>query len=256
VAVAGAALIAAVPLASASSADPPRVVEWHSVGSAGIGLPQSKIVAAYGEGKHGFRYNRYAIHGGHLTIQYDGSGHVNGITVEDTPYYKAPDGFGVGFRIPLGACHKHAGGCTYTWNGLTNPGGGDSWSGELVWGGARLDVLVQLVGGKVQSFAIAKLGPAGVALTPSPAVKAAIVAATLRAWCYGGPCNATISHVEVSKTDPSYAADFVHQPGAEGGVALLHRTAGKWALLDVGTDQVGCGAAPRPVLNDLALYCD
>jgi hypothetical protein len=253
--VVAAALISTLP-SSAAPADPPRIVEWHAVGGVGIGLPQSRIVARYGQGKHGVRYNRYALHGGHLTVQYDRSGHVNGITVEDTPYYKGPGGFAVGYRIPIGACHKVGGACHYLWNGFTRIGGGGDWTRSLVWGGARIDVFITTVNGRVQMFAIAKLGAAGTALTPTAAVRAAIVAATRSAWCHGGPCTAGFSGVRLSKTDPTFAADRVQQAGAEGAVALLHRTGGTWKLLDVGTDQIGCGRAPRPVLNDLGLYCD
>ena len=47
------------------------------------------------------------------------------------------------------------------------------------------------------------------------------------------------------------------KPGAEFAATsvLLHGGGGAWAIVDSGTDGVGCGKAPQQVLVDLGLFC-
>jgi hypothetical protein len=115
--------------------DPPRIVPWSKVGDIGIGMLEARVTHEYGNGypiaaypyyKHSFHVNGYRLHGRRVEVAYY-KGRVAGISVY-SPYYQTPSGFGVGSRIPLGACHRTKnGGCKYTWNGFTYVKGGGFW---------------------------------------------------------------------------------------------------------------------------------
>lgn len=253
-AIATLAIALGVPTAgSAGSPDVPRIVPWHQVGAIGIGFPRARIVSAYGRPSDSPLGALYSIHGGHVLVGYDRSGHVDYIEVE-TAYYKAANGFGVGFRIPLGVCHRRKGSCTYTWDGLSSDEG-QSWYRSFVWRGARMQVQATVNRGVVQWFSISKLGSAGVSLRAPAGVSRAIVAATLHEICGGNPCKITVTEIRLAQSDPSYAADVISNPRVGSAVVLLHRVRSVWRVVDYGSAHVGCGEAPKKVLDDLGLYC-
>ena len=243
-------------VSSAASSDPPLIIPWHQVGGIGIGLTRARVEYDYGRPHASWSFGRaYALHGGHVFVSYDRSGHVNDIDV-DTPYYKAASGFGVGYRMPLGICHRNHGSCVYRWHGFTYDSSSSNWYRYFVWSGARMQVLISVDHGIVQEFSIAKLGGAGISVRPPATVFYAIVAATLHELCGNTPCDVTVKDVRLSKTDTSYAVvDSIWKAGVGGAVALLHRVRGIWKIVDYGSSAVGCGQAPIKVLNDLALDC-
>jgi hypothetical protein len=241
---------------SGASSDPPRIVLWHQVGGIGIGLARARVEHDYGRPGTSASFGRaYALHGGHVFVGYDHSGHVNQIDV-DTPYYKAASGFGVRYRMPLGVCHRKNGSCIYTWHGFTYNAPQSNWYRYFVWSGARMQVLITVHHhGLVQEFNFSKLGGAGVWVRPPATAFRAIVAATLHEFCGNTPCNVTVKNVRLAKSDTSYAVDLIQDPKFGNGQFLLHHVHGVWKVVSSGSSQVGCGQAPIKVLDDLRLYC-
>src|SRR3954464_4530443 len=80
-------------------ADPPVLVPWHKIGDIGLGDPKERVLREYGsEPELGYR-----LHASRVYIEFDAV-RVSAIRFS-TPYYRTKSGFGVGSRIPLGACH-------------------------------------------------------------------------------------------------------------------------------------------------------
>jgi len=197
----------------------------------------------------------YNIHGGHIVVGYDRSGNVDQIRVDDAPYYRAAGGFGVGYRIPLGPCHRKGSACTYMWQGFSYDGV-QTWYRSLVWNGAQMQVIVSVDRGVVTSFSIAKLGAAGHSTAPTTATAQAIIAAVRSNVCGASACpGAKIDHIRLSRTDPSYATAGIYDPKIGGAAILLRKSGVTWKVIDSGSASVGCGHAPTEVLNDLGLYC-
>ena len=228
---------------------------WHQVGDIGIGMTRARVEYTYGSPSGGSALGpEYSLHGGHLFVGYDHSGNVSQIRVE-TSYYKAAGGFGVGYRIPLGACHRTGSSCRYVWHGLTYDGV-QNWYGSLTWNGGQIEILVAVERGVVQSFSIDKLGAAENSTAPTTATASAIIAAVRSTVCAADACpGSKIDHIRLARVDPSYAAASIYDPKVGGAAILLHRTGATWKVIDYGSSSVGCGQAPLKILNALGLYC-
>jgi hypothetical protein len=102
-AVAGLAGVATV--ASGFSAqrvsDPPLIVPWHQIGSVGIGESRTRVTYDYGRPQVA---DFYLLHGGRLEVAY-ANDRVTWLYLERTRFHETPKGVGIGFRVPLGACH-------------------------------------------------------------------------------------------------------------------------------------------------------
>jgi len=63
-----------------------------------------------------------------------------------------------------------------------------------------------------------------------------------------------ITDVQVSRTDPNYAAAHIVPPAdtTDTAAALLRRTNGHWTLVELGTAQVGCSGVTPVVRADLS----
>jgi|GEM_PF-5478270 hypothetical protein len=63
-----------------------------------------------------------------------------------------------------------------------------------------------------------------------------------------------ITDVQVSRTDPNYAAAHIVPPAdtTDTAAALLRRTNGHWTLVELGTAQVGCSGMTPVVRADLS----
>ena len=114
----------------------------------------------------------YRLHGGAITVAYDSTNHSVRTLGVTSRYYRAPDGFGVGFRIPLGECHRANGACTYRWRGVRTHG---FW-GRPVAGIVRLEACANRGGGLtvrglVDWIWMSKEGTVGKSLRPSAAVR-------------------------------------------------------------------------------------
>jgi hypothetical protein len=233
--------------------DPPRIVRWHQVGDIGIGMSRGRVEAAYGLPRRRANSLSYSLHGGEVIVQYR-RGRVTFIQVS-TPYYRAPNGFGVGFRIPLGPCHDTvASSCERRWHGFAYDGC-CMWARWVNWKSWQLQLIANVERGVVRSFSFGITGPAGVSIEPPVSVRRAIAAALRAEMCRQSYCTARISDVRLSKTNRAYAAAVVHL--ATGGVAaVLHRTGRTWNVVSgPGSSNVGCGVAPTRILRDLDLYC-
>jgi len=94
-------------------ADPPVLVPWHKIGDIGLGDAKGRVVREYGKQPE----LGYRLHGGTVQVGFD-SGHVTSIWFS-TRYYRTKSGFGVGSRIPLGACHRtKTSRCEHRWHGF------------------------------------------------------------------------------------------------------------------------------------------
>jgi hypothetical protein len=87
------------------------LVPWNRVG--GISLGERRAVVYQGYGASNFHVLQrwgnntqgyFRLHRSRLIVTFYGH-HVGEIGF-DTPYYRTKSGFGVGSRIPLGACHR------------------------------------------------------------------------------------------------------------------------------------------------------
>jgi hypothetical protein len=235
--------------------DPPKILLWHQVGDVGIGMTRARVEYTYGRPPGNSPLGpTYNLHGGHIVVGYSRSGNVDQIRV-DTPYYRAAGGFGVGYRIPLGPCHRTGNSCHYTWQGFAYDGV-QTWFRSLVWSGAQMQVIVSVDRGVVKSFSISKLGAAGHSTAPTTATAKAIIAVVRSTVCGASPCpGAKIDHIRLARTDPSYATAAIYDPKVGGAAILLRRGGVVWKVIDYGSSQVGCGHAPTKVLDDLGLYC-
>jgi hypothetical protein len=89
---------------------------WTRIGDITLGETLKQLHAAYGPE----RWYGYRLHGGTVDVEANmpPPNHVNWIYFT-TRYYKTKDGFGIGSKIPLGACVKtwtHT--CGHRWHGF------------------------------------------------------------------------------------------------------------------------------------------
>jgi hypothetical protein len=141
-------------------ADPPRLVLWHMVGNAGLGMTETRIKYSYDQPTHaytdnGFDYRIYQGRG-EIGVAYDRSGHLVWVDTS-SPAYRTPDDFGVGSRIPLGPCHKVKGKCEYRWRFLTlgyGEGGINVWTGATRWAGNLVNVRIEMRANRVGRIAM------------------------------------------------------------------------------------------------------
>lgn len=92
--------------------------------------------------------------------------------------------------------------------------------------------------------------------------KAAVIAAVRQAHELGTPQTASCLRVYVSTVNSNWATmQFVYTRACErldgDGVAVIHRTRGRWQLVTAGSDFT-CpfpGHVPKRVQADLKLYC-
>jgi hypothetical protein len=96
--------------------DPPLLIPWKQVGDIALGETKSRVEQECGPEGHGFhvvqRYGSpgavtvegYLLHGGSVAVTFYGD-RVGRIGF-GMRYYRTKSGFGVGRKIPLGACHK------------------------------------------------------------------------------------------------------------------------------------------------------
>lgn len=81
---------------------------------------------------------------------------------------------------------------------------------------------------------------------------------------YASPLTAQVPDTEyvvvglqLAGTDGQWAGGMIEprKPNAlQPAAVLLHRVAGRWKLVDLGTAMVGCGVAPRAVLEQLRFF--
>jgi hypothetical protein len=243
---------------SAATNDPPRIVEWHQVGDIGLGMTRAHVEAEYGRQPAQLDAVNYELHGGSVFVAYD-AGRVQMISVDTTRYYRAADGFGIGFRIPVGPCRRSAGEFCHFWRGFVYDNYG-SWDRRLVWHGQMVEVGIAVTHGTrgaVVGFDLEVLGPAGTSVSPTRAERAGIIAGLRSHLCdRSGTCaDLQVTRIRLSKTDRHWAAANFSAPGTQPGYAVLHRGATLWTVVDVGTSDVGCSSAPAKVLHDLGIYC-
>jgi hypothetical protein len=116
--------------AAAPRVDPPLLVPWTRIGDIALGERQTRVQREYGSRANEFHlvdrysgaiYGYYRLHGSKVFLTFD-RGRIADIAFT-TPYYRTRSGFGVGSRIPLGACHRIATSpCEHRWRGfLYNP---------------------------------------------------------------------------------------------------------------------------------------
>lgn len=108
--------------------------------------------------------------------------------------------------------------------------------------------------------AVTTAGSAQAASTtqPSASTKAAIAQAIKRSPLVGdvAPDLLLVTKTRLAKTDHSWAAAQIAIRNSDSGEAqvLLKRINGRWQVRDLGTDQIGCQIAPKPIRNQLSLW--
>jgi hypothetical protein len=108
----------------AIASDPPLLVPWRRTGDIWLGESKARVEAEYGRVHHDAVGNLfYRLHGSKVLITYGDrfygdAGRIRSIDLM-TPYYRTRTGFGVGSKIPLGACHRTATNpCEHRWRGF------------------------------------------------------------------------------------------------------------------------------------------
>jgi hypothetical protein len=104
--------------------------------------------------------------------------------------------------------------------------------------------------------ALACAAPASASRSPTPPEKRAIELAVRFAPMMGRGNRIAFRKVRVSTVDARYAltAQFVRDPHGSpigSSTALLHRDAGGWRVVFLGSDMPSCSSAPRRVRVDL-----
>lgn len=122
-------------------ADPPRIVLWHQIGSAGLRMSRAPVERVYGKPYYDGPENpQYHVRGGVLFIGYAGKCNSNGgqcagpvgYVSTDSPRYRTQAGLGVGTKIPFPPCTRDAKGrCVRRWHGFRL--GHDPGTGVPVW---------------------------------------------------------------------------------------------------------------------------
>lgn len=151
------------PASASPLTDPPRIVGWHLIGNAGIGMSRERINYAYGFGDNppvaGMSpVVSYRLHGGWLKVAY-ASGRVTSLATT-SPYYRTKDGAGAGTRIPLGPCHRtKANPCERRWRGFVlGLDLGFWWIRRVSWSGRKLTVCLNVERGIVKEIQILTFG--------------------------------------------------------------------------------------------------
>jgi hypothetical protein len=109
--------------------DPPRIVLWHSIGSAGLRMTRAEVERVYGRPSYpglGWEDPQYRVRGGVLFIGYhppcNSLGQCRGKVKEvstNSPRYRTSLGLRVGTRIPFPQCKGGAKEtCVRTWHGF------------------------------------------------------------------------------------------------------------------------------------------
>lgn len=141
---------------SAASADPARIVPWHTIGNAGLGMSKDRVEYNYGarvnaDDQH---FTTYQVAGGTLRIGFDIHYRVEFLTT-NSPRYRTPGGIGVGVRVPLGACRRTAAGnCQFWWRGFRYRGKGLWVRANQNRGGRALFVGLQTTNGRISEVQI------------------------------------------------------------------------------------------------------
>jgi hypothetical protein len=103
--------------------------------------------------------------------------------------------------------------------------------------------------------------PARVAGRPATGVEAAAIrqAVTVSALISLAPAGGyRVTGIRVSRAVPAWAFALIEPAGddLDPAVVVVHRTGTtSWTVEQIGTDAVGCGAAPREVLEEFAVDC-
>lgn len=143
----------AVAQAQGRAADPPRIVPWHMIGNAGLGMARDRVEYVYGRRDTALARARYVVSGGTLEVAYGVSGHVDFLRTTSARY-RTRDGIGVGVFVPRGACYRTKGGaCRFLWRGFTYRGKG-LWQREAVRGGRQVIVGLETEKGIIASVHI------------------------------------------------------------------------------------------------------
>lgn len=108
------------------SRDPPLLVPWTRAGDFVLGARESVIESEYGLPGHGYHVQTrdngivegyFVLHGSRIFVTFE-DGRLNELDFSSR-YYRTKTGFGVGSRIPLGACHRVGGNsCQQRWHGF------------------------------------------------------------------------------------------------------------------------------------------
>jgi hypothetical protein len=115
-----------------AATDPPLLVPWSRIGDIALDESRPRVEREYGPAGHSYhvlqRYGDivqgyYRLHGSQVVVTF--YGRRVGELAFQTPYYRTKDGFGVGSKIPLGACHRTATNqCEHHWHGFVF----DAWN--------------------------------------------------------------------------------------------------------------------------------
>jgi hypothetical protein len=123
---------------SPSVSDPPRIVLWHLIGSAGLRMSRPVVERVYGRPYYpGPEEPQYKVRGGVLFIGYGKPCNSTGChgKVADVSTnavrYRSRTGLGVGSRIPFPPCAGSNGRCVRLWHGFRL--GRDPGTGVPVW---------------------------------------------------------------------------------------------------------------------------
>jgi hypothetical protein len=107
--------------------------------------------------------------------------------------------------------------------------------------------------------AVASPAAAGTATAPATPLTTAITTAVRTSPATAGvPRGAyAVTDVRTAGADATWAGAALQPTGddLDPATVVLHRVAGTWTVVDLGTAQVGCGTAPAPVATDLGLGC-
>jgi hypothetical protein len=109
----------------------------------------------------------------------------------------------------------------------------------------------------VLTLAAAVAGTASAKRPPTPSERAAIRSAMLAfIRMEGSPVaqDARVTRIRISTVNARYATAETFAASAGYGVAVLRHRGGTWRVRQFGSD-IGCGAAPKKVLQDLLGGC-
>jgi hypothetical protein len=119
-------MVAATAASASQASDPPRIVPWHLIGDAGLGMSPLRIEYVYG---NPVGWPATSPRAGDACCYYRGTGgkidvfYVDGKAVgvgTNSAYYRTSDGIGVGVRVPIGPCHRtKKSACEHRWRGFT-----------------------------------------------------------------------------------------------------------------------------------------
>jgi hypothetical protein len=122
----GLAVVGLIAVAASDGAVGSGIQPWRAVGGIGIGTSVTRVEYERGVGTGPRQINMgsasvladtvYRHGGGLLWVSYS-NGRVSAVGTT-SPGLRTPNGLGVGSRIPLGPCHRIAGGCRYWWQGF------------------------------------------------------------------------------------------------------------------------------------------